>query len=171
MHRKYKKNSWVGKIYKWVNGHHYDTDSCSVRKAVFWDAPIKVLFKQKLFYFGGLDENIGTWFIWHTAIQVYLIINRGRIFFEEGAHTWLDILALLTIPIVGLITVLEVILLLIGIGIAVATLIRTIYRPIDRKAGDIGAAIGVRSAPVKSYLMEWWDEVKNKVCKPVTWVE
>ncbi len=175
MNRKYKKSSWVGKLYKWTVGQHYDTDSCSVKKAVLWDAPIRLLFKQKLFYFSPVDENINTWFIWHTAIQIYVVANWGRLFVEEPTFIWLDVLVFPTLPFVGILTFIEavaVVIILVGgiLGIfrVIGQRVRgKVVTPIENRMRTIRTI----SAPVENYFIEWYDELKNKLCKPVTWVE
>ena len=168
MNRKYRKSSWVGKIYKWTKGHHHNTDSCSVKKVVLWEAPIKLLFKQKLFYFSPIDEDIRAWFIWHTAIQIYMVINWGRIFADKPNLIWLDVLVLPTLFFVALITVFEVILVVGGIVSVFQVIGQRIH---DKAIAPIENRMRTISAPVENYITEWYGEAKDKLCKPITWVE
>ena len=170
MNRKYKKSSWVGKIYKWTKGHHYDTDSCSVKKAVLWEAPIKLLFKQKLFYISPLDTSVHAWFIWHTAIQIYAIANWERL--SGGIFIGLELLLLPVLPIVAVITLIEVIVA----GVIVVAVIVEMFQMIGRRVRSkvvtpIENRMHTISKPVENYFTEWYGELKNKLCKPVTWVE
>ncbi len=170
MNRKYNKNSWVGKIYKWAKGNHFDTDSCSVRKVVFWNAPIKLLFKQKLFSID--DDNVGMWFLWHTTIQIYVVANWGRMSGGLDHFIGLEFLMLPVLPIVAVITIFEALLVVIIVIGGIITMLQSIE---DRVRGKVVTPIENRmrtiSDPVGNYFAEWWDELKNKLCKPVTWIE
>ena len=172
MNRKYRKSSWVGKIYKWTKGHHHNTDSCSVKKVVLWEAPIKLLFKQKLFYFSLLDITFHAWFIWHTAIQIYFVANWEWLTTADKNFTLFNLLLAATFPFVALITMIEIFAVIIMVVMGVVSVFKMIGQRIRGKVvTPIENRMRTISAPVENYITEWYGEAKDKLCKPVTWVE
>ena len=141
----------IGKIYKWVTGNYIDTDSCNVRNTVLFKAPIKALFGINLFYISGLDTHVQLWFIWVTVYQVYVLANWQRLVVDQNINTEMFLYPLF--PIVFLVSVVEVFLVIVSIG------------------AGIGSVVSKATRPADDIINEWWDEIKNRVCKPVSWIE
>lgn len=100
-----------------------------------------------------------------------MIANWERLFIAQEPIL-LDVLLFWTFPIVGLITFIEVIEAIILVGSGIASVLRVIEQRVRGKVITlVGNKVRIISDPAENYLSEWWGELKNKLCKPVTWVD
>ena len=161
--REYSKNSMIGKIYKWVTGNYIDTDSCNVRNTVLFKAPIKALFGINLFYSSWWDGHVQLWFVWATIYQVYVLANWQRLIVDQSV-LGIEMFFYPIFPVILLISAFEALIAIVAIGFGIWTVLTAVGNRISSGVSDA-------TRPTNDIINEWYEEIKNKVCKPVSWVE
>ena len=105
---------------------------------------------------------------WRDVVARYQTVYNALSLLDRK----LNRLVMQNLPFVGLITIFEVVIMIFLVRGGIVSVFKMIEQRIRGKViTPIENRMHAISEPVENYLTEWWDETKNKLCKPVTWVD
>lgn len=145
--RTYSKDSFIAKIVRWYYGYLPSSNTCDVRKIVLFLAPWKLITNPRVF---GREWPIGL--VWAQVLVTWVALFSGWSE-EDGAKVLLRAIAIVVLVIQG--------------GGVVGALLTVMLTSTEDKVTSILHSDFVYNA--KSFAVDAWGSIYNKVCKKVEW--